>query len=121
MRDNKEKDFNVTLKNKEGNTKIRKPEDAKSVEIFGAKLESVSLQDLKKLNIGSGVKIVGLNDGIFKNNGVKEGFIITHLDRQRVSKPEDVNEYLKNKKGGVLIEGIYSNGVPAYYGIGLGK
>jgi serine protease Do len=121
LRDNKSKDFNVTLKNKEGNTKIKKPEDAKSAEIFGAKLESVSLQDLKKLNIGSGVRISNLSEGVFKNNGIKEGFIITHIDRQRVSKPEDVNNYLKSKKGGVLLEGIYSNGVSAYYGIGIGK
>jgi serine protease Do len=122
LRDNKEKEFNVTLKNKDGNTKIKKPEDdAKSTEVFGAKLESVSVDELKKLNIASGVKISDLNDGVFRNNGIKEGFIITHIDRQRVARPEDVNNYLKNKRGGVLIEGIYPNGVSAYYGIGIEK
>jgi hypothetical protein len=32
---------------------------------------------------------------------------------------EDVARILQNTKGGILIEGIYPNGMRAYYGFGI--
>jgi hypothetical protein len=32
---------------------------------------------------------------------------------------EDLMNYIENKRGGVLIEGVYENGVRGYYGFGL--
>jgi hypothetical protein len=32
---------------------------------------------------------------------------------------DDIEEILSHKSGGVLIEGVYPNGVRAYYGFGL--
>jgi hypothetical protein len=31
----------------------------------------------------------------------------------------EVTEYLSSKRGGVLIEGVYPNGMRAYYGFGM--
>ena len=50
---------------------------------------------------------------------MKEGFIITHVDKNPVGKPSELAEQLKAKKGGILIEGIYPDGQKGYYGIGL--
>jgi len=36
-----------------------------------------------------------------------------------VKSAEEVQEYLSKKKGGVLIEGVYPNGMKGYYGFGL--
>jgi serine protease Do len=33
--------------------------------------------------------------------------------------PEDITNALQGKQGGVLIEGIYPNGMRAYYGLGV--
>jgi serine protease Do len=50
---------------------------------------------------------------------MKEGFIITAIDKKMVYKPSEVEAILRSKQGGVLIEGIYPDGTKAYYAIGL--
>ena len=48
----------------------------------------------------------------------KEGFIITSVDKKKISTVEDIRAALENKKGGVLIEGVYPSG-RSYYGLGM--
>ena len=64
-------------------------------------------------------KVETLNTGKLKAAGVQKGFIITKVDSEKVSSPEDLSRILKGKSGGVLIEGVYPNGTKAYYGFGL--
>ncbi len=116
LRDNVERKYEVTLRNKDGNTKVIKNE---VVNVLGAKLESLNDTDQKKLGIKNGVKISELANGKLRNAGIKEGFIITSIDNQPVNSPKDVTNYLEQKSGGVLIEGIYINGMRAYYGFGI--
>ncbi len=118
IRDNDEKNFTVTLRNKEGNTNVTKNE-TELVNALGAELSTVTSQEQVKLGIESGVKIKDLNSGKLRSAGIKEGFIITSIDNKKVKSVEDVTSYLQNKKGGVLIEGIYPNGMRAYYGFGM--
>ena len=54
-----------------------------------------------------------------KNAGLNKGFIITHVDKIKVLSRNQLIQVLKSKKGGVLIEGINSNGVKSYFGFGL--
>ena len=82
-------------------------------------MQGASTDDLRKLGIKGGVKVTGLNQGKLKNAGIKEGFIITGIDNKDVESVGDVSAYLESKKGGVLIEGIYPNGMRAYYGFGM--
>ena len=117
MRDGKERLTNVVLKNKEGSTAIVKSEPA--VNLLGADFENVSGDDKAKLAIDGGVKIARLNDGKLRNAGIKEGFIITVIDKKPISNTEELDIALRNKRGGVLIEGIYPNGTKAYYGFGI--
>ena len=116
LRDNKEHNYEVTLRNKDGNTKVIKNE---VVNVLGAKLESLSDSDQKKLGIKNGVKISDLANGKLQNAGIKEGFVITSIDNKPVNSPKDVTNYLEQKSGGILIEGIYFNGMRAYYGFGI--
>ena len=118
LRENEEKTFTVTLRNKEGNTSVTKNE-VEIVNSLGAELAEVNGQDKSKLGIEGGVKIKELSTGKLKNAGLKEGFIITSIDNKKVDSVNDVTSYLQNKKGGVLIEGIYPNGMRAYYGFGM--
>jgi serine protease Do len=53
------------------------------------------------------------------NKGVREGFIITHIDKAPVVTTDDIIRLLNGKRGGVLLEGIYPNGKRSYYAIGL--
>ena len=74
---------------------------------------------MKKLRINNGLKVMTLSNGKLKNAGIREGFIITHVDKKPISSVQDISNILDNKTGGVLMEGIYPNGLRAYYGFGL--
>ena len=60
-----------------------------------------------------------MTTGKLRGAGVKNGYIITKVDGEIVASPEDLTEILKQKSGGILLEGIYPNGTRAYYGFGL--
>ncbi len=112
----------ATLKNKNNTTDLLTKEDAVNnevVEALGATLEPVDAVELQRLRIKAGVEISKLNAGVLRNSGIKEGFVITSVDKVPVSSPEQLKELLETKKGGTLIEGVYSNGQRAYYALAL--
>ena len=99
---------------------IKKPEVFRTaVNSLGVEFEDLNSEDLSKFNIPSGVRIAKLQAGKLANAGIKEGFIITSVDKKKVSNTKDIQNMLENKTGGVLIEGMYPNGMRAYYGFGL--
>ena len=113
------KEAEIVLKNKMGDTKLVKIEPGSIKSALGADLTSATKEELKKMNLESGVKVTKVNNGKFKDAGVKEGFIIISVDKKKVSTPEEIiNLIEKNQTGGVLLEGMYSNGVKKYYGLG---
>jgi Do/DeqQ family serine protease len=116
-RDNKRKPFNVTLRNKHGDTDIVKSDNPD--DIFGAKFVAISDRDKEELGIRNGVKIVELGEGKFRNAGIKKGFIITQVNKNPVSEVEELKHIIKNSRGGILVEGIYPNGEVAYYVFGI--
>jgi len=65
------------------------------------------------------VKVMNINGGKLRSSGIREGFIITRIDRTLMREPKDVLRALDEKRGGVLIEGVYPNGTRAYYGLGV--
>ena len=60
-----------------------------------------------------------ITSGKLRSAGIKEGFIITKIDQTPINSYEQMARILESKKGGVLIEGIYQNGMKAYYGFGI--
>ncbi len=118
LHNGEEKSAGILLTDMNGQTRLKSQADIVSNNL-GADLQSVSSRQMKALQLTHGVQVVRLGKGLLSAAGIKKDFIITQIDRQPVSRPEDVNNILKNKKGGVLIEGIYPNGIKAYYGIGL--
>lgn len=114
-RNNKEKPFKVKLRNTKGGTGIVK----NSLMVLGAELEKVDDKTKEKLKIRNGLKINELSKGKLKDAGIREGFIITHVNKRAVDTVDDVREILKMARGGVLIEGVYPNGEVAYYVFGL--
>lgn len=119
VRNGKENVLDMTLRGREGATTVANTRRNEAVNTLGAELGKVSNEDLKALKLESGVRVVAVTGGKFRSSGIREGFIITRIDQERVIKPEDVQRVLANKKGGVLVEGVYPNGQRAYYGLGL--
>jgi len=117
-RDNKEKLFNVTLRNMEGSTGVVQKDDL--IAELGASFVPTSQEELSKLKIKNGVKVVSLSQGKLARAGIKEGFIIVKINNNQINTVEDIRSVLaKIKKGGVYIEGVYPDGIVAYYAFGL--
>jgi serine protease Do len=119
-RGSKEKTATVVLKNKDNNVSLIKKDDkSDEAQTLGATFETVAGEDLKRLNITNGLRVSKLEAGKLRNAGIREGFIITTVDKNPVSTPDELKEVLDNKKGGILIEGVYPNGSRAYYAFGM--
>ena len=117
IRDGKLKELFATLKNTEGTTNVI--EVTNSFKREGATFEEASVELLEELRIEGGVRVSEVNLGKWKSAGLKKGFIITRLDKTKISSLEQFIALVNNVKGdGLLIEGYYPNGEKAYYGIG---
>lgn len=113
------KTFNVTLLNRAGTTGLVKSEAEDVMPMLGAKMQVASQDVLRKLGIDHGVQVTELNDGLLQNAGVREGYVITEIDKKPIRNLDDLKKVLSNKSGGILLEGVYPNKVRAYYGFGL--
>ena len=118
-RDGETRLVSVTLRNQSGNTKIidKRKQEAEST-IYGAIFQDLNKDEMMKLRIAGGAKIKSIKEGKIKNAGLKKGFIITHIDKNIIKSKKELIKTLNSKKGGVLIEGIYPNGVKGYFGFG---
>lgn len=120
-RKGKIKTFDVILNNRNGNTKLAAKDTRDIIKILGAELEDVDKKLAKKLGIDGGIKVKKLYAGkLRKSTQMREGFIITKVDGQKVSSVDEMVEILDNKKGGVMLEGVYED-LPGeyYYAFGL--
>lgn len=121
LRNNKELNLAVVLKTLDNTTMLIKKSEIinKSFSALGADFTNVSPQELANLRIESGVKVGKLSNGKLAQVGIKEGFIITSIDKKKVGSAEELKDRLSNRSGAILIEGYYPNGSRAYYGFEL--
>jgi Do/DeqQ family serine protease len=89
------------------------------ITILGATFEPVGEKDKARLGLKNGFKVIRVEPGKLKDAGIKEGFILVNIDKQPVSTTKDIEEALSSSDGGVLIDGLYPNGMRAFYGITL--
>ncbi len=116
QRKGEKKIIEVRLRNNIGTTEIiDKNKLEKESSLFGAVFEELSKESLKYFNIDSGIKVVSIKKGKFKEIGIKQGFIVTHIDENAVKTTHDLKNIIKNKKSSTLIEGIYPNGLKGYF------
>jgi serine protease Do len=110
-RSGKEVVIPVTLKNRDGNTATVKREEKADVASLGFELEDLDSKALKRLELASGVKVKELGNSKLKRTGMREGFIITHVDDTAVKSAKELNEIIKKKKSGDLITfaGVYED------------
>jgi Do/DeqQ family serine protease len=115
-RNGKEYELALTMQSEDSKEVAEKSNKAT---IQGATFEALSANEKAALNIDYGFKITALTNGKLKNAGISAGFILLTVDRKPARSIQDLKETLTNRQGGVLIEGVYPNGLRAYYGIGL--
>lgn len=115
VRGGENKEVIATLRNFQGSEEIKKKEI--SYDLEGALLEEVPYSILTELNLDGGVLIKKISFGKWKKAGLKENFIITHIDKVAIDNVSDLNRAMEIKKGGVLIEGLMINGDKQTIGI----
>lgn len=121
-RDGREKQYTVELRSASGTTGIVRPEETSEVlKVLGVELETIDEGTARALDIPGGVKIIRLNPGKLRSTtDIREGYIITSVDGTAVRTREELVDILEDKKGGVMLEGVYEN-IPGvyYYAFGL--
>ncbi len=109
------KTVKLKLKNREGTTGVLKRQIFYSKKL-GVELEKISKAERQKLRVESGgVKIVKVRRGLFSRLRMREGFVITHINRQLVKNPKDVEDLLMDLEGKVYIQGVSKDGSRGYY------
>ncbi|WP_426061356.1 S1C family serine protease [Hymenobacter sp. B1770] len=121
LRGDKSNEVTAVLRNATGTTSVVREEPASaSIKYEGATLSPVPAREQAKLGLEGGAKISGIKGSNFRETGMADGFIITRIDKNEVTKPADVKRYLDQarEKSGALVEGLYPDGRKAYYPIG---
>ena len=115
IRDGKESTVTATLKNIIGEERMYSRNA--TMEIQGASINEIDNDLKKKLDIEGGVQLTDIGSGKWQDAGIKDGFIITSIDKKEIKNINDLMSALANKTGGILIGGVYPDGEEGYYGI----
>lgn len=122
IRDKKEKTFEVELKNSRGNTELVKNAD---MDVLGATFQDVPEQTRHQLNIGYGIQVSEIKNGLLKNNGVQKGFIILRINNRQIKSVDDIEQIYKEASGSsdpvLFISGVYPSGRRGYYSVDLSE
>ena len=79
---------------------------------FGLMLQPVTQNDMNRLNIRNGLKIVEIREGRFMNSGVPVDFVVTKVNGYPVDSKTDLENALKHSRmRRTTIEGVYPNGM----------
>lgn len=122
VRDKKEKEVTITLKNAQGNTKVVKNA---GMEILGAAFKPVDTDLRRQLNLGYGLEVTGVSDGKMADAGIRKGFIILKANGQPMKTVEDLEDVLKaatqTPEQVLFITGMFPSGKRASYAVDLSQ
>ena len=103
--------YTLTLLNEAGNVDVMKKGDAFYNSEFGVMLQPITQDEMSRLNVRNGLKIVEIRQGRFSGSGT-EGFIVTKVNGYAVNSKTDLENALKNNRSRrTTIEGVSPNGM----------
>jgi len=105
-REQKIKETQVTLLNKNGNTEVILPEKSNFITVINAQFRELTDKELRGYGVNSGYEIQKLNGSPLAKARIKPGFIITSIGGER---DIDLGQLLNldKMKGRIVIEGFY--------------
>ena len=110
VRNSKETTVPITLKNVAGNTNVV-PVGMGTGSIFGARIEPLSQTDKRTYNTDHGVKVTEVNEGLFRDLGLRRGTIILKINERKVNGAEEIRSATgNNEKSLKSIQGIAPDG-----------
>ena len=116
-RESREREYEVVLRNIQGNTDVVRHSEV--LEVLGATFEPLSERELRALGVRNGVRVESLKTGKLSKVGIREGFVVTNVNKKPVNSVEDITNILQETEGGVIIEGLERNGTRSYYAFGM--
>lgn len=104
-RDGKKRNYQVELKDEQGNAKIRSLSDLSALEKMGAKFQPLTEKQKIRYGIDKGVLVTEVKrNSKLANIGVSDGYIILEINKKEVDSSKDIEKILKNYKGNVSIK-----------------
>jgi len=120
VREKKSRDFSLTLKNSQGNTKVVK--DA-GMDLLGAAFRAVTDDTKQQLNISYGLEVTGVSSGKMQQAGIRKGFIILKANGEIMKDVEDLEQVMKAATQSpdqvLFISGMFPSGKRANYAVDL--
>ena len=90
---------------------------------WGVSLSKVPQGLRDKLNLRGGAMVTHMGSGSWRQQGLKQGFIVLRVDGQPIMNVKDVFDAAQiaraSQQDGMLIEGMYANGKRAYAGVAV--
>ena len=113
-----EKTFKVTLRNKEGGSKLlQKSASSDADSRLGASLKELSAGELRNYGLSYGLVVESLRSGALKKAGVREGFILLTANNTPLRSLRDLNQavatldksgsYGRSRRASLLLRGFY--------------
>ena len=110
-----EKTFKVTLRNKEGGSKLLQKSASDSR--LGASLKELSAGELRNYGLSYGLVVESLRSGALKKAGIREGFILLTANDTPLRSLRDLNQavaaldksgsYGRSRRASLLLRGFY--------------
>jgi Do/DeqQ family serine protease len=122
LRDKKEKNVDMALKNEQGTTSVVKDAD---MDILGAAFREVPQELKQQLRLSGGLEVTGVTEGKMKAAGVRKGFIILKANGQPVKTVEQLEEIMKEASRStepvLFLNGIFPSGKRGYFAVDLSQ
>jgi S1-C subfamily serine protease len=108
----------VILGGELGSVSIQPEIRRRELDLDGATLGALSEDELNQLGINGGVRVTEINGGKWKDLDIPEGFVITHINDERIDDVSDLERTLNDYLGEeVMILGIAPDGDKSYFSI----
>ena len=120
LRNRKEKEFDVTLVNVQGNTNVVKNVD---LDILGAEFKPIDEKEKLFFKIAYGLKVTNLSNGLFSKCGLKKGVVIQKVNGTAIRTIEDLQKVVKQANSStepvLFISGYNAAGQRVFYSVPL--
>lgn len=106
----------ISLKGNVSSAQLAKASASETLKGLGADLSTLSADETKKLGISGGVQVAELYPGVLSaQTEMKEGFVITKVNKKAVKSAEEVIKAVEETQGGVMVEGVYPGNPTVFY------
>ena len=117
LRNNRKKDFTITLRNAKGTTEMVKKEDLTFASRLGGSLRPVNEDEKEEYGLNYGVVVDEVKGGILAEQNIPEGYIIARINGKGISSVSELNEAADEIDPGeaVVLQGVLPDGRVKYY------